>query len=78
MYVLKNSYYPNDILVLSENKATLEEIELSIYEEDMYDWFCVLNESEAQYVSFSEIVFNAERRAFKDSLDYDIIELDVI
>ena len=42
MFILQSYYdYPDDILITAHNKAELEEMALSFFEEDEYVWFCV-------------------------------------
>lgn len=42
MFILQSYLdYPDDILITAHNKAELEEIALSCFEEDEYEWFCL-------------------------------------
>ena len=38
--------YPEKIYLYSEDRASLEEIALSLYEEDAYEWFCIYNNTD--------------------------------
>lgn len=45
MYCLvSETDYPDQICIISDNPANLEEFALSLFEEDWYEWFCILNE----------------------------------
>lgn len=73
MFILKTNYeYPDNLTIISKSRGALEEIALSLYEEDMYDWFCVLNEEEPHYINFYEIIEKAIKHAKNDSEMYDI------
>lgn len=50
MFILQ-SYcdYPDDVLITAHNKAELEEMALSFFEEDEYEWFCVFIDTLAKY-----------------------------
>ena len=75
MFILKSSYeYPDDLAIISKSHCVLEEIALSLYEEDTYEWFCVLNEEKPQYVNFYAIIEEAKERAKCDSELYNITE----
>lgn len=73
MFILKSIYdYPDDLAIVSKSRGVLEEVALSLYEEDMYEWFCVLNEEEPNYIKFNSMLKEAKIRAYEMSLMYDI------
>ncbi len=73
MFILKGIYeYPDELNIVSKSRGALEEVALSLYEEDMYEWFCVLNEEEPNYIKFDMMLKEAETRAFEMSLMYGI------
>lgn len=55
--------YPDDLYIAAKDPEDLEEIMLSLYEEDFYDWFCVLNEEAPQNISFENIFTIAKQKA---------------
>lgn len=70
-----NSEYCDDIHIVSNSRAPLEEIALSLFEEDCYEWFCLLNEKEPTHVRFTNIMAEAAARALNDSkYYYNIVE----
>ena len=73
MFILKSIYeYPDELNIISKSRGVLEETALSLYEEDAYEWFCVLNNEENTDVSFETIINEAFDRAFEMSLMYEI------
>ena len=73
MFILKSIYeYPDELNIVSKSRGALEEISLSLYEEDMYEWFCILNEEEPNYIKFDTMLKEAETRAFEMSTMYNI------
>ena len=50
MYALiSNNEYPEQFCFIANNPAELEEMALSLFEEDWYEWFCSVNEEYASY-----------------------------
>ena len=73
MFILKGIYeYPDELNIVSKSRGALEEVALSLYEEDIYEWFCVLNEEESVHIKMPELIKEAETRAFEMSKMYDI------
>ena len=61
MFILTSKYdYPDTLNIISKSREALEEIALSLFEEDTYEWFCVLNEEEELYITFAEIFEEAQ------------------
>ena len=62
MYCLvSETDYPEQICIISDNPANLEEIALSLFEESWYEWFCIINDEDNEP--------NAIRLAFYHALD---------
>ena len=73
MYILKSMYdYPDDLNIISESCSLLEEIALSLYEEDMYEWFCIIHDQDYPKVEFDIAIKEAKTQAFDMSFMYDI------
>ena len=72
MFILQFAYdYPEIDPIVSTFEGALEEIALSLYEEDAYEWFCVLNEEDSQSIIY-DIVKDAYNRALQMSYNYTI------
>lgn len=70
-----NPEYYDDMHIVSNSRAPLEELALSLFEEDCYEWFCILNENEPPHVRFANIMAEAAARALNDSkYYYNIVE----
>ena len=70
--LITDNNYPESIYVYSQDHGSLEEIALSLYEEDAYEWFCIFNNSD-YYKK------DAVKRAYERALYYnkflDIVKL---
>ena len=67
-----NIYYPEQIYLYSKDRGALEEIILSLYEEDVYYWFCIYNNSD--YYK-KDAVKKAYERALYDNQSLEIVKL---
>ena len=70
-----NIYYPEQIYLYSKDRAALEEIALSLYEEDAYEWFCVFNNSD--YYKKDAVKIAHERALYYNKF-LDIVKLKII
>ena len=70
MYALISNYeYPEQFCFIANNSAELEEMALSLFEEDWYEWFCSVNE---EYKNYEVNCTNEamKREAFSYALDH--------
>lgn len=75
MFVLRaNNIDFDEIIITSKSRDSLEEMLLSIYEEDMYDWFCIYNDVKPAYIKYKDILAQAKEKAKEDIDDNYIIE----
>ena len=73
MYILKSIYdYPDILNIVSETCGILEEIALSLFEEDMYEWFCIIHDQDYPNIDLKEVIKEAKIHAFDMSFMYDI------
>ena len=73
MFILKSMYdYPDDLNLVSESCGLLEEIALSLFEEDIYEWFCIIYDQDYPNINIIDIIKEAETHAFDMSFMYDI------
>lgn len=50
MYALISEYEcPDRFCFIANDPAELEEMALSLFEEDWYEWFCIINEEHESY-----------------------------
>lgn len=75
MYALVSDYeYPESFCFVSNNPGELEEMALSIFEEDWYEWFCIIMDNEKD-IPEDEIKQEAFFRTLESSFDdYEIRE----
>lgn len=78
MYILTSDYDYEKLNIISESKEDLQEIALSLFEEDEYEWFCTYNEAEPEYVTFAEILAKATASTKSDSQLYYIEEARIL
>ncbi len=70
MYSLVSSYeYSESFCFVSYNPADLEEMALSYFEEDWYEWFCTIM-SEDENISINAAIFDAFDQALSESFEY--------
>ena len=78
MYALISNYeYPEQFCFIANKPAELEEMALSLFEEDWYEWFCSVNEEYKNY----EINCTNEamkREAFSYALDHSFDDYYII
>ena len=71
MYCLvSETDYPDRICIVSDNPANLEEIALSLFEEDWYEWFCIINDDNRGL----DPICSAFIHALEESDMYNIVE----
>ena len=69
MYALISEYeYPEQFCFIASNPAELEEMALSLFEEDWYEWFCSINEDGYFYKAAN--VEEMKRAAFENALEH--------
>ena len=69
MFILKSNL--DDMIVVSKSRGALEEVVLSLYQENFFTWFNVLSQERPMkfvYDNYDE----AQIRALKDSYEYSI------
>lgn len=71
MYCLiSDANYIEQFCIISNDIATLEELALSLFEEDWYEWFCIINQDKQELKSIREAFIHA----LEESDLYKIIE----
>lgn len=70
--LITDNNYPDSIYVYSQDRGSLEEIALSLYEEDAYEWFCIYNSS--KYYN-QDAVKKAYKQALYENQFLDIVKL---
>ena len=79
MYCLYSEHYDSSIVpVVSPDENTLEEILLSIYEEDAYEWYFIFTNSEDSWYSRTSYLEEAYRRALIYTNDFIIEKVNYI
>lgn len=79
MYCLYSEHYDSSIVpVVSPDENTLEEILLSIYEEDAYEWYFIFTNSEDNWYSRTSYLEEAYRRALIYTNDFVIEKVNYI
>ena len=70
MYALISEYeYPGQFCFIANDPTELEEIALSLFEEDWYEWFCVINEEHEGNSTNEEIKYEAFTHALDHSFN---------
>ena len=76
MYCLYSEHYETSIVpIVSPDKSTLEEILLSIYEEDAYEWYFIFTNSEDNWYSRTSYLEEAYSRAWRYTENFIIEEV---
>ena len=76
MYCLFSEHYESSIVpIISPNENTLEEILLSIYEEEAYEWYFIFTNSEDSWYSHTSYLEEAYQRALNYTDDFLIEEV---
>lgn len=76
MYCLSSEHYESSIVpIISPNENTLEEILLSIYEEEAYEWYFIFTNSEDSWYSHTSYLEEAYQRALNYTDDFLIEEV---
>lgn len=79
MYCLYNEHYDSSIVpIVSSDENTLEEILLSIYEEDAYEWYFIFTNSEDSWYCRTSYLEEAYRRALIYTNDFVIEKVNYI
>lgn len=79
MYCLYSEHYDSSIVpIVSPDENTLEEILLSIYEEDAYEWYFIFTNSEDSWYSRTSYLEEAYQRALKYTDDFVIEKVKYI
>ena len=79
MYCLYSEHYDTSIVpIVSPDKNTLEEILLSLYEEDAYEWYFIFTNSEDNWYSRTSYLEEAYNRAWSYTSDFLIEEVAYI
>ena len=76
MYCLSSEHYESSIVpIISPNENTLEEILLSIYEEEAYEWYFIFTNSEDSWYGRTSYLEEAYQRALNYTDDFLIEEV---
>ena len=76
MYCLYSEHYETNIVpIVSPDESALEEILLSIYEEDAYEWYFIFTNSEDSWYSRTSYLEEAYRRAWRYTENFIIEEV---
>ena len=79
MYCLYCEGYDTSIVpIVSPNENTLEEILLSLYEEDAYEWYFIFTNSEDSWYSHTSYLEEAYQRALNYTNDFVIEKVNYI
>ena len=74
MYTLITAYdYPDQLWLVAEDRGVLEEIALSLFEEDWYEWFCIVAIDESD-MPLDRIIKIAKHHAMNDSKMVKVVE----